>query len=123
MTATPRSVADTPDVLSELLRAVRLTGSVFMSGQFSAPFGVISPARWDGQDDMARLRHVGVFHLVAEGGCQLETGSGIREVKKGDVLLLPFTPEHRFWSGEPATFGFAPDLVVDGPISGVGIIR
>jgi len=42
MTATPQSIADSPDLLSELLRAVRLTGSVFLNGRFSAPFGVIS---------------------------------------------------------------------------------
>jgi AraC-like DNA-binding protein len=123
MTATPRSVADPPDVLSEVLRAVRLTGSVFMHGQFSAPFGVISPARWDGQDPISRLRHVSVFHLVAEGGCMLETEGGVREIRKGDVLLIPFTPQHRFWSGEPSAFGFGPDLMFEGPVRGVSLIR
>jgi AraC-like DNA-binding protein len=124
MTATPRSIADAPDVLSELLQAVRLTGSVFLNGSFSAPFGVISPMRWDGQDEMARLRHVSVFHLVAEGECLLETADhAIREVRKGDLLLMPFTAAHRFWSGAPDSFGFAPDLVEDGPVSGVSLIR
>jgi AraC-like DNA-binding protein len=124
MTATPGSIADPPDVLSELLRAVRLTGSVFMNGCFSAPFGVISPARWDGQSELARLRHVSVFHLVAEGECLLETADGaVCEVKKGDLLLMPFTAAHRFWSGKPDGFAFAPDLLQDGPVSGVGIIR
>jgi AraC-like DNA-binding protein len=123
MTATPRSIADPPDVLSEVLSAVRLTGSVFMNGQFTAPFGVISPARWDGRDPIARMRHVSVFHLVAEGGCVLEACGGLREVRKGDVLLIPFTPEHRFWSGDPASFGFAPDLMTEGPITGVGLIQ
>jgi AraC-like DNA-binding protein len=124
MTGTPRTVADPPDVLSELLRAVRLTGSVFLNGQFAAPFGVISPARWQSTDALARLRHVSVFHLVAEGGASLQTGDGtVREVGKGDVILLPFTTEHRFWCGEPESFAFAPDLLEDGPVSGVGIVR
>ncbi|MBV9994691.1 MAG: AraC family transcriptional regulator [Caulobacteraceae bacterium] len=123
MTATPRTIADPPDVLSELLRAVRLTGSVFMHGRFSAPFGVISPARWDSQDAMARLRHASVFHLIAEGECQLQTADGaVCDVRAGDLLLLPFTAEHRFWSGAPDRFGFGPDLVSPGPISGVGVV-
>ena len=124
MTATPRSIADAPDVLSELLTAVRLTGSVFLNGSFSAPFGVISPSRWNGQDEMSRLRHISVFHLVAEGECLLETADhAVREVRKGDLLLMPFTAAHKFWSGAPESFGFAPDLVEDGPVSGVSLIR
>jgi len=123
MTATPRSIADSPDVLSELLRAVRLTGSVFLNGRFSAPFGVISPARWDEQDQLARLRHVSVFHLIAEGECQVKTADGVvRDLRKGDLILLPFTAEHRFWSGEPESFAFGPDLLVQGPINGVDLV-
>src|SRR5690349_13350853 len=81
MTETPPSFAETPDrpsapagidVLSEMLVAVRLTGSVFLNGNFTAPFGVISPQRWDDRTPIARLRHVSVFHLVAEGGCTIE---------------------------------------------------
>ena len=124
MTTTPRSIADAPDVLSELLQAVRLTGSVFLHGRFSAPFGIISPARWDSRDEMARLRHVSVFHLVAEGECQLETADGsTRTVKQGDLLLMPFTAAHRFWNGAPDSFHSAPDLVVEGPVRGVGVLN
>jgi len=50
MTGTPLSFAATPgpaagrhDALAEMLRALRLTGSVFLHGCFTAPFGVISP--------------------------------------------------------------------------------
>jgi AraC-like DNA-binding protein len=124
MTTTPRSLADTPDVLSELLRAVRLTGSVFLNGRFSEPFGVISPARWDEMHQMARLRHVSVFHLIAEGQCRLRTSDGAEhDLKKGDILLLPFTAEHRFWAGAPDRFAFGPDVIEEGPISGVGLVR
>jgi AraC-like DNA-binding protein len=123
MTVTPRSIAETPDVLSELLRAVRLTGSVFLNGRFSSPCGVISPARWDEEDHLARLRHVSVFHLIAEGECRLETADGkVHELVQGDLLLLPFTPEHRFWSGSPDHFAYGPDLVTEGPIAGVGVV-
>lgn len=123
MTGTPGSIADPPDLLGELLRAVRLQGSVFMNGRFSAPFGVISPARWDEGQAMARLRHVSVFHLVAEGGCWLETEDGeVHALEAGDAVLLPFTAAHRFWSGEPEGFAYGPDLITQGPVSGVGVV-
>jgi AraC family transcriptional regulator, alkane utilization regulator len=124
MTGTPRSLADPPDLLSEILAAVRLRGSVFLNGRFSAPFGVVSPARWDGQRDFAQMRHVSVFHLVAEGGCMLETADGaVREANKGDLLLLPFTAAHKFWSGRPDNFVFAPELLTEGPVSGVSLLN
>src|SRR5215475_2627098 len=124
MTATPPIIAGTPgagpDVLSEILRGVRLTGSVFLDGRFTAPFGVISPQRWDGTDVVAHLRHISTFHLIARGGCTLETADGEKhDVGAGDILLLPFTAEHRFWQGKTNDFGYAPDLVQAGPIPGV----
>jgi AraC-like DNA-binding protein len=121
MTATLETLADPPDLLSELLRAMRLTGGVFMDGQFTTPFGIISPARWNARHKLARLRHVSVFHLVAEGACWLETADGENcQLHKGDIVLLPFTAAHRVWNGEPESFGFAPDLMHEGPINGVG---
>jgi len=131
MTGTPPSFADTPespaagpDVLSEMLRAVRLTGSVFFSGRFTRPFGVISPKRWDERTPMARLRHVSVFHLVASGGCMIEIATGERrEIKAGDILLLPFADQHRFWSGEPSSVALAADIIQPGPIEGMWSVR
>jgi AraC-like DNA-binding protein len=121
MTAMPETIADLPDLLSELLRAMRLTGGVFMDGQFTTPFGIISPARWDAQAPMARLRHVSVFHLIAEGACRLETEDGAScELCEGDIVLLPFTAAHRLWNGEPEAFAFAPDQVQSGPMDGIG---
>jgi len=132
MTGTPPSFAETPDrpsapagidVLSEMLVAVRLTGSVFLNGNFTAPFGVISPQRWDDRTPIARLRHVSVFHLVAEGGCTIEIENGERRtVTAGDILLMPFTREHKFWDGATETFAHANDIVRPGPIDGMWTI-
>lgn len=124
--ATPRSALSSaaPDVLAEVLRAMRLSGSVFMDGRFTEPFGVISPARWDGAAVMAHLRHISVFHLIARGQCSLEIADGsVHAMKTGDVLLLPFTSSHRFWAGNPDSFAFAPDLVQPGPIPGVDTVQ
>jgi AraC-like DNA-binding protein len=104
MTATPSSFADRPpgtDVLADMLRAVRLTGAVFLKASFTEPFGILSPQRYDPSIPMAHLRHVSIFHYVASGGCMMETGSGARrELTAGDLVLLPFASEHKLWRGE-----------------------
>ncbi|HVZ69756.1 MAG TPA: AraC family transcriptional regulator [Rhizomicrobium sp.] len=128
MTATPTIIAETPgappDVLSEILRGVRLSGSVFLDGRFRQPFGVISPQRWDNSSAVAHLRHISVFHLISRGHCKLEIADGsVHDIRAGDVLLLPFTAAHRFWSGDNPEFAYAPDLVRPGPIPGVDVVR
>jgi AraC family transcriptional regulator, alkane utilization regulator len=124
MPGSPPLLAETPDddLLSELLSTVRLTGSVYLDGQFSAPFGVISPAKWEDSPAFARLRHASVFHLVTEGRCTMQTISGATfELSQGDAVLLPFTAEHRFWNGDPSGFAYGPDIVRDGPTPGVSV--
>jgi len=123
MTGTPLSIADAPaaaDLLSDVLRAVRLTGSVFLNARFTAPFGILSPERYDPRMPMAHLRHISIFHLIVGGGCTIETAGGERRaLVAGDLVLLPFTRAHKFWSGETAEMLFAPDLVQRGPLDGV----
>lgn len=130
MTETPPSFAGTPDgtsglhALSEMLRVVRLTGSVFFGGTFTAPFGVVSPKRWDESTPLARLRHISIFHLIVAGRCTIElTGGPRRDIAAGDILLLPFANEHRFWNGTPPDFASAPDIVRPGPIEGVATLN
>jgi AraC-like DNA-binding protein len=119
-------IAATPeqDLLSELLKDVRLSGSVFLNGRFSEPFAVISPARWSDDQPTAQLRHASVFHLVAEGGCRLEMPDGEeRDLVAGDLVLIPFTPEHRFWRGDHGPFVEADDVARPGPAPGVHVIN
>ena len=126
MIQTPSSFADTParsaavDLLSEMLRAVRLTGSVFLNGSFTAPFRVISPKRFDERTPLARLRHISIFHLVAHGRCTFQTATGKRhDVGTGDILLIPFADNHTFWSGSATETVSALDVVRPGPIEGM----
>ena len=107
------------DVLAEMLRSVRLTGSVFLSACFTEPFGVVSPKRYDAFAPMAHLRHISIFHLIAAGGCTVEIATGERKtVSAGDILLLPFADEHRFWNGAFQDLAFGPDLFRPGPLPG-----
>src|SRR5262245_37927112 len=131
MIRTPLSFAETPDVpvmppsngseiLSEMLQAVRLNGSVFMNARFTAPFGFVTPKRFDDRVPMARMRHVSIFHLIASGSCMIETASGVaHRVSAGDILLMPFADRHKMWDGTPSDIVFAPDLAYQGPVEGI----
>jgi AraC-like DNA-binding protein len=115
---------DEPDVLIEMLRTLRLTGSVFLNACFSAPFGVLAPGEIDKNAPMAHLRHVSVFHLVTAGTCTVEIATGERRVvSAGDILLMPFADTHKFWSGEFAEMPVAYDLFRPGPIKGMWSIN
>src|SRR5579885_1132260 len=126
MIGTPLSFAETPksaaayDVLAEMLRSLRLTGSVFLNASFSAPFGVLSPKQYDENTPLAHLRHISIFHLVAAGECTIEAATGERKkVSAGDILLLPFADAHKFWNGEFSEMAFAPDLMRASRMKGV----
>jgi AraC family transcriptional regulator, alkane utilization regulator len=118
-----RAARGSNDLLVEMLRTLRLTGSVFLNARFSAPFGVVSPKRYDATTPMAHLRHVSVFHLIAAGSCTIEIATGERRtVSAGDILLLPFADAHTFWNGDFHEKAFGPDLMRPGPADGVGTI-
>jgi AraC-like DNA-binding protein/mannose-6-phosphate isomerase-like protein (cupin superfamily) len=131
MTETPTSFAKAPfqgssapspgaDVLSDVLRAVRLTGAVFLSARFTAPFGILSPKRFDPGLPMAHLRHISVFHLIASGGCTIELASGQRrKVTAGDLILVPFADQHKFWNGDAEALTAVPAVLHKAPIDGV----
>jgi AraC-like DNA-binding protein len=80
------------DVLSDVLGSVRLSGSVLFTAEFTAPFGVVTPA----SDQYAgmlvpRARKLILFHLVTAGGCIARCGNALPvRVEAGDMLLLPY---------------------------------
>jgi AraC-like DNA-binding protein len=130
MIETPPSFAATPeiarghDVLAEMLRAVRLTGSVFLSARFTAPFGVISPKRFDERTPMARMTHISIFHLIASGSCTVQLATGERRtVSAGDILLVPFADEHKFWRGDGVEMAVAEDIIRPSPLKGMWCIN
>lgn len=128
MPATPSSFADTPeqdgrDLLADMLRAVRLSGSVFLNARFTEPFGVLSPRQFDARKPLAHLRHVSIFHLIASGSCTVELqGEDPRACSAGDVLLVPFAGDHKIWNGPYAEIVHGDDLVRPGPIKGMWTI-
>jgi AraC-like DNA-binding protein len=131
MIETPPSFADTPklandshDLLAEMLRALRLTGSVFLDACFTSPFGIISPKQYDEHTPMAHLRHISIFHLIAAGTCTVEIATGAqRKLSAGDIVLLPFADAHKFWNGEFAEMAKADEVVSPSSINGMGRVN
>lgn len=92
MAGSPEILIETQDVLSEVLRTVRLSGSL----QFCV---VSSGARQtDDKPSLAkqggRKANVVPFHIVAEGGCWIEIEGKRTVLGTGDVVAFPFGTGH-----------------------------
>ena len=86
------------DVLSDVLRAVRLTGAVFFDVEASAPWVAATPAAANiAASVMPEAEHVIMFHAVTSGGCwaELEDGS-VPPVRlaAGDIVVMPMGDQH-----------------------------
>ena len=84
------------DTLSEVLRAVRLTGAVFLSVDASAPWvAEAPPAREVGPHIVPGVEHVIEYHVLTSGSCW---GGVVGEtpvrLKAGDVIVFPQGDAH-----------------------------
>src|SRR4051794_12487490 len=98
MTGLPAFLATTPrerhmDVLSDVLRVMRLKGGLFLHAEFSAPWCVSSVvtnlpegcARYLGEN-----AHVIPYHYVLDGRMHVRIrGTGDLEIGPGDSVLFP----------------------------------
>ena len=56
------------DVLSEVLKAVKLDGAMFYNAEFSAPWCFRSPGSWTLAPYLSPdSRHIIIYHLLTEG--------------------------------------------------------
>ena len=87
---------DTLDVLSDLLRVVRLSGAVLFRGDLTTPWAFESMD----STQLARMllphaRRLALFHVVAKGRCWLKLPSGQRlELSQDDIVVLPYGDAH-----------------------------
>jgi AraC-like DNA-binding protein len=92
--AVGQSCSETPmDVLSDVLRAVRLTGAVYFDMDAGAPFVGESPGTAAiAASVMPGAEHVISFHAVISGSCWAALGDGALppvELKAGDIVVFP----------------------------------
>ncbi|MGH8469760.1 MAG: AraC family transcriptional regulator [Gammaproteobacteria bacterium] len=110
MIQTPNYLLQTPfatygpagslDVLSDVLRVVRLSDAVLFRGELSAPWALESL-------DSAQLapvllpdaKRLALFHLVAEGCCWIALPDRHQvQLASGDLVILPYGDEHTLGS-------------------------
>ncbi len=90
------------DLLSDVLRAVRLTGAHFYSVEAAAPWSVLSEAaRKLVPRVLPESEHLICYHILLDGACWggLEDGPLVR-LKGGDVIVFPHGDAHRMSSAE-----------------------
>jgi AraC-like DNA-binding protein len=105
------------DVVSEVLKVVRLQGALFYNGEFSAPWSVYAtPSRALAGFFETGTEHVIVYHLLTEGRAwaRLEDGDRL-PLEAGDIVMIPHGDRHIVENGSPCE-------TVDGPDDIVGML-
>jgi AraC-like DNA-binding protein len=91
------------DVLSEVLRAVRLEGAMFFNGEFSAPWCFYSPETTAIIPELAPgAGRLIVYHFLTEGRAYARLPEGPREdLTAGDIVVFPHGGGHYLGNGAP----------------------
>ena len=92
------------DVLSDVLRAVRLCGSVFFTAEFSSPWALESPnPELLATIVLPEAEHVSFFHILTEGECIVECARGAPvALESADVVVFPQGHAHTMRSAADA---------------------
>lgn len=89
------------DALSELLRAVKLSGALFYKSSCSAPWHLDAPpSRMFLPYIRARASHVIEFHHITEGSAFVRVGEETTPLTAGDIVMMPHGDAHVMGAGE-----------------------
>jgi AraC-like DNA-binding protein len=89
------------DLLSEVLRVVKLEGALFFNAEFSAPWCLMnSGAAGIAPYLSSEAQHLIVYHFLTEGRAYARLGEGRREeLKAGDIIVFPHGDAHFLGNG------------------------
>ncbi len=115
------------DVLSEVLKVVKLQGAMFYNGEFSAPWSFRSPASCNVAPFVAAgAEHVIIYHLLTEGRASAHVEGGERlTLDAGDVVIFPHGDPHIIENGRPIkqcrpVAGTSPDFLPGVEVGALG---
>jgi len=91
------------DVLSEVLKVVKLQGAMFYNGEFSSPWSFCSPPSHTVAPYVApAAEHVIIYHLLTEGRASARLVDGERiTLNAGDIVIFPHGDAHFIENGPP----------------------
>src|SRR5262245_7058057 len=91
------------DVLSEVLRVVRLEGALFFNAEFSAPWCLSSPRSTAMAPYVSPVAgRLITYHFLTEGRAYARLLDGRREeLTAGDIVIFPRGDAHMFGNGSP----------------------
>lgn len=92
------------DVLSEVLRAVKLEGALFFNAEFSAPWCITSSQSKVIAPYLApNAEHLILYHFLTEGRAYAKLSDGpAEELSAGDIIVFPHGHAHRLGNGSGA---------------------
>jgi len=113
------------DLLSDMLRSVRLSGAIFLDAQFTAPWCVTgNMTAEDCKPFLAKPAQLIGYHFVIEGDLLVVLdGEPSMEVHAGEIVMFPRNDGHILGSApgiEPVSAG---DLIQPAPDGGLARIR
>jgi AraC-like DNA-binding protein len=99
------------DVLSDVLRAVRLSGAVYFDFELSSPWVLEAPpSRAIASTVMPGSQHVIEYHLVVRGTCWANAlGQPAAQLGEGDFIVFP--------QGDPHVLASAPGMRAEADLS------
>lgn len=91
------------DVLSDILKVVKLDAALFFNGEFSAPWCFSArPSKEIAHHLSSTAGHVIIYHLLTEGRAYARLADGTREeLSVGDIVIFPHGDAHFVGNGWP----------------------
>lgn len=124
LTERPISPPDGPDLLSDVLSHVRLSGAIFLRGEYSAPWAFDSPEPEELIDVVAPgAERLILFHIVRSGEAWIGAKGRRIDVLAGDVVVLPYADRHVMGSRRQASPIPIADLLPQPPWQGIPVCR
>ncbi len=88
------------DALSELLRAVKLSGALFYNSRCSAPWCLNAPPSSAFAPFVAtHATHIIEFHHISSGRAYVRVGEETTPLEAGDVVMMPHGDPHQMGNG------------------------
>jgi AraC-like DNA-binding protein len=93
------------DVLSEVLKVVKLQGALFYNGEFSSPWSIrAASSRGLAHHLVPGAEHVIVYHLLTEGRASIRMENGeTLALWAGDLVMIPHGDPHIMENGPVTT--------------------